>query len=165
MNDKSSLLFGWINFVILVGAFLWLLGPLAHHFFFARRSRIKKEMTISMSMLRSARARFAKMRRLMTSLEEDVESRKKAIEEGCQKECNALLLEARRREERILKGADRQEEEDRARCMEMVKRRLLSEAFRRAEQRLGKGLSREVNRQLIDRGVAELTRQSPFGLS
>ena len=163
MGGKAILIFGWIKFVILVGAFLWLLGPLAHHFFYARRSRIKKEMTTSVSMLRTARTRFAKIRRLMASLEEDVESRRRAIEESCRKECDDLVAQARRREEHILKGADREEEEERAQSMEMVKRRLLTEAFRRAQQRLEKGLPDKVDRRLIDRGVAELNKQAPFG--
>lgn len=163
MSVKAGLLFGGINFLILVGAFVWLLGPLARHFFFARRSRIKRAMTTSVSMLQTARDRATEMRRLMTTLEEDVESRRKAIEERCRKECESIIAEAHRKEEHILKGADREEEEERTRSMELVKRRLLTEAFRKAERRLKKGLPREAGLRLVDQGVAELARQIPFG--
>lgn len=160
----SSLLYGWINFLLLTGVVFLLLRPIAQHFFFARRNQIKREIERSIDALKRAKARVRRCREHDEVLDRDIDDRRRAIEAGCAKECEAILAEARRKQQHVLAGATRQSEDERARAMKLVKRRILIDAFRRAEGELRGEMTPELAERLVAQGIEALVRERPFSV-
>ena len=157
MIETRILLLGIVNFGLLIGLFAWLFRPLAKQFFYARRTRIRKQMINSVWELRKARSRVAESRHQFDDVHDDIRKRVDAIGASCDEECKSLVAEARRKESHFMKGASRRAEEDRIRFAAQVRSRLLNDAFRRAEEKLKKGFSADQRRRLINQGLEALS--------
>ena len=166
MGEMRTFVFGWMNFAILVGGLLWFLRPAAHQFFYARRTRIRKEMLASVLALRQARERHAKGRQEYEKLPEEIEGRKRAIEGHAEEECRTVEEEAKRRAQHMLDSAARAVKEERAKAHRAVRAQVLSEAFELARgrddgkhRRRGAGaMARSKRRGTLDAGAHEISR-------
>jgi F0F1-type ATP synthase membrane subunit b/b' len=154
--SSHTYIFGWINFIILFGALLWLLRPAAHHFFYARRTRIRKQMVASVLALRQARARFARSQAAYERLPEDLEARKQAIEGHACEECRQIEAEAEHRSRHMLETAARVIKEGRAKAFAEARAEALTKAFAIARERLAAGASPERQAKWLDGGLQEL---------
>ncbi|MFH1830669.1 MAG: hypothetical protein ABH871_07840 [Pseudomonadota bacterium] len=157
MSNLQSLIFGLINFVILVALLRWSLGSAANQFFYSRRMRIRKQMLTSVMLLRQARARAAKSRESYEELPHDITARKETIESNCNKECETILEEAHKKTAHILEVGARQAEEERNRHVLLVRTRLLRAAFKIVDDKINESDIPSLQRHLMERGLRELS--------
>ncbi len=157
MSSLQSLMFGLINFLIMVALLRWLLGPATNQFFYSRRMRIRRNMLKSVMVLRQARARIVKSRERYEELPHDIAARKKAIEQNSKKECNTIMVEAQKKAEHILEAGARQATEERNRHVLMVRTRLLRAAFRIVDEKIKESSTEAFHRHYMEKGLKELS--------
>lgn len=156
MNEFYSIGIGVFNFILLIFFLYVFFRPQAKQFFFARRETIRKRVISSAWKLKKAQFHLKETRVLFDSLPDEIKTRAAAVESSSREECDAILDEANERCEHILGNAKKKAEFERADSEKLVRKRLLLDAFRRAELKLKRGMTEETLRATMDRGMAEL---------
>jgi F0F1-type ATP synthase membrane subunit b/b' len=156
VGELRTFLFGLVNFVVLIGALVWLLRPAAHQFFYARRLRIRKQMFSSVVALRTARARAAASRAAHGRIPEEIAERRRIIEARCHEDCDDAIAEARRRATHLLEEAERAAHEERERAVQHVRAEMIERAFALASEQLRGGAGPDAQRRYLARGMAEI---------
>lgn len=156
MSEFKIFLLGGVNFALLLSALIWGLRRMARQFFYARRDGIRKQMVEAARQLRGTKARACGNRHLMARVEEDIAHRRRLAQASCEKECERIAADAKRRATWIVDGAARQAEEERRRRLADVRRHILASAFVRAEALLRKRVAGEAGEGILQRGLGEL---------
>ncbi len=156
----TPIAFSLVNFLLLCALLYWLFGQAAAQFFHSRRMRVRKQMMSSVLTLRRARARAARSSEIYEGLPSDIEARKEAISESCDKECRRIMDEAHYKAKHILKSGERRALEERRHHASLLRERLMRAAFRIAEERIKKGLGPKVQRSYVDKGIEQLANLS-----
>ena len=148
-------------FIIIVCALLaatlsWFLRPALHEFFFARRTRVRKEMLSAVFNLRTSRDRVASTRVRYNAVPKDIATRRAAVMALCREECETTMAEAQRRAAAIVESARRQGEEAHARALRRVRAQLVERAVAIATDKLAKEAGAPAMRRYLEAGLAAM---------
>lgn len=156
MKPIGVFTFSVANFAVLVTALLWVLRPSTIQFFFARRSRIRKEMLTSVMSLRKARRQMNINRTSAEQMPQEIVSRRKAIADQCCIECEQLLVDAKRKAEYLIESAERSSREEEKRAQQRVRQAILTKAFVLAEKQLAPAVTNEARERALARALTDL---------
>lgn len=158
MGTTSGFIYSVINFCILIGIVVLFVRPLVRQFFFARHLQVKKKMDDSLVKLKEARLRVSMSRDLFDSVGDEIKVRRKEARASIRDQCDAILSEARMKENHIMKVAARQAEQERDRSIAMLRTKLIAEAFARAERKLTCGVVKEKEMKMIETGFEKMSK-------
>ena len=146
------------NFALFAGAIYTLLGPVISDFFYARAEALKKKMADAVVAIRIAEVRHKKASAKKQSLQNEIEDRKRTLEESTRLECEALFNEAVKHSEYIIESAHRAGLGELAKNEKEIRETLLEEAFAVAMKELYDDLKdKEAAGRVIERGVRGLS--------
>ncbi len=156
MSIKMQIAFGAINFFLFLALLYLMLKPIAREFFYARRERIKRNIAQSAWKLRRAKQHYKEAREEYDNLSNDVSLRKEAIAIDCEKECRSIKKDAEYHCDYLIMEARKVAADDMKESSDMINRKLVREAVRRAMKKLSTDEYAKTNRTTIERGLDDL---------
>ena len=160
MNEFYGFLIGALNLSLLVVFLFLLLRPVARQFFYAKREVVKKRVVSSAWQLKKAQFRLKEARERIDFVPEDISSRRQAIEKSGRRECARIIAEANELREHILENARKMARIERNKSAELVRKRLLLDAFRRAEGKLS-SIDESSKIGFVEAGIEEMSKIMP----
>ena len=156
MTGFGQALVSSLNFLILMFILVRFLVPATRQFMYARSVRIRKGILSSIMSLMRVRARLADSRKHYDELPKDISARRTAIAEGCKRECEIIVADARFKADHLIDGATRLAQEDRAKAEGLVKMRLLKSAFELAKDDLTEMAKADGGKSFAKLGLEQL---------